>query len=400
MGHELARYTLMIPGPIELEPEVLGEMGRPLYMHYGREFADFYRETVALMRRVMLAERARAVFLVPGPGTAAIEMAIGNVVGDGRTKIVVATNGFFGERLRQIAQAYAPPEAVLTVEAPWGEALAPQRVEDALRRDPEVRAVAVVHCETSTGVLNPLREIAEVCRRHEAVLIVDAVSSLGGVELRFDEWGLGVCAAATQKCLECPPGLAPIAISEDAWALAQAAQRAGRARTGWFLSFRTWDWYAREWASWHPYPTTMPSGLLRALHLSLNKILQEGLEARWARHARVARLFRQGLRNLGFRIAAVDEAAASPTVTAAFVPEGADARALMRFLREELGIAIGGGIADWAPKAIRVGHMGPTASLNRLVPVLVGLEGALRAQGHAIEPGRALRGLDAFAGAQ
>jgi len=166
------------------------------------------------------------------------------------------------------------------------------------------------------------------------------------------------------------------------------------------LSFDTWDWYTREWASWHPYPTTMPSGLLRALHLSLNKILQEGLEARWARHARLARLFRQGLRNLGFRIAAVDETVASPTVTAAFVPEGADAHALMRFLREELRIAIGGGIAEWAGKAIRVGHMGPTASLDKLVPVLVGLEGALRAQGLEVEPGRALRGLDAFADAQ
>ena len=390
MECKLTRYKLMIPGPIELEPEVLGEMGRPLHMHYGREWAEFYYETVELMKQVMLAERAR-VFLVPGPGTAALEMAISNVIGDGTTKILVATNGFFGERLQQIARAYTPPENVIVVEAPWGQALDPQQIEDALRRNREIRAVAMTHCETSTGVLNPLREIAEVCRAHGAILIVDAVSSLGGIELRFDDWGLGICATATQKCLECPPGLAPIAVSEEAWEVAQSTRS-----PGWFLNFNTWDWYAKEWGSWHPYPTTMPSNLLRALHFSLRKILEEGLEARWERHKRLARFFRQGLRNLGFQLAA-DEAVASPTVTAAFAPEGASASDLMRFLKKEFSIAIGGGIAHWAGQAIRVGHMGPTARLDALLPVLYGLEGALRAAGLDIAPGQSLRGLDAFA---
>lgn len=386
---ELKRYKLMIPGPIELEPEGLAEMGRPLHMHYGHEFADFYHQTVELMKRVMLAERARA-FLVPGPGSAAIEMAIGNVVGDGQ-KILVVVNGFFSGRLAHIARAYAPPENVIVVEVPWGQALDPQHIEDALRHDREIRTVALVHCETSTGVLNPLREVAQICRARGAILIVDAVSSLGGAELRFDEWGLGICATATQKCLECPPGIAPIAISEEAWEVAQSTKS-----PGWFLNFETWHWYAREWGSWHPYPTTMPSNLIRALHFSLHKILDEGLEERWARHERLARFFRQGLRNLGFQIAA-DEAVASPTVTAAFAPEGVSASDLMRFLKEELRIAIGGGIAEWAGRAIRVGHMGPTATLDALLPVLTGLEGALRQAGVSVEPGQALRGLDAFA---
>ena len=380
---DATHYKLMIPGPIELDPAILAEMGKPLAAHYGSEWVRFYRETVSLLKRVMLAERAR-VFPVAGPGTAAIEMAIGGVVGDGK-KVLVATNGFFGDRLAQIARAYTTQ--VSTLEIPWGQPLDPQQLDDALKQDPEIRAVALVHCETSTGVLNPLKELAEVCNQRGALCLVDAVSSLGGAELRFDEWGLGAVASATQKGLECPPGLAPVAFSPEAWEVVESTES-----PQWYLSPKTWARYEEQWGEWHPHPTTMPSGLMSALHLSLTRILEEGLEARWARHERVAQALRKGLEALGFAPVAHEERYASPTVTAMRTPEGVEAGAILRFLKEELGVLIGGGLGQLKGKAIRVGHMGPTAQMGEIVSLLYGVEEALRHQGRTVEPGQALRG--------
>lgn len=382
----MKRYKLMIPGPIEVEPEVLAEMGRPLLAHYGREWAQFYRQTVELMKRVMLAERSR-LYLIAGPGSAALDAAIGGIIADGK-KILVLSNGFFGERLRQIATAYVTAERVRVIEAPPGEAISPERVEEGLKRDGDISAVAVVHCETSTGVLNPIREIAEICSRYEALLIVDAISSLGGAELRFDEWEIGVCVSSTQKCLALPPGLAPIAVSQRAWEVIEATER-----PGWYLNLQTWQHYLDDWGGWHPHPVTMPSGLMRALHLSLKRLLDEGLEACWERHRRIAGFLREGLKRMGFELVA-EEAAASPTVTAAWAHEALPAPELIEFLKERHGILIAGGLDELAGKAFRIGHMGPTARLDAILPVLFGIEDALRSVGVPIPPGRSLQGLE------
>jgi len=376
----------MIPGPIEIEPEVLEEMGKPLLAHYGREWAQFYRQTVELMKRVMLAERAR-LYLIAGPGSAALDAAIGSAIADGK-RILVLSNGFFGERLRQIASSYVTAEHVRVLEAPAGEAIAPERVEEDLKRDGDISVVAVVHCETSTGVLNPIREIAEICSRYEALLIVDAISSLGGAELRFDEWEIGVCVSSTQKCLALPPGLAPIAVSERAWEIIKKTER-----PGWYLDLRTWERYFDEWGEWHPHPVTMSSGLIRALHINLNQILAEGLEARWERHKRMARLLRRGLISLGFRTVTAEDCA-SPTVTAVWAHEQLPAEQLIGFLKEEHGILIAGGLSELSGRAFRIGHMGPTARPDAILPVLFGIEDALRRVGVPIPPGRSLQGLE------
>jgi aspartate aminotransferase-like enzyme len=384
----------MIPGPIELEPEVLAEMGKPLVAHYGREWAQFFKETVELLKRVMLAQRAR-VYLIVGPGSAALDAAIGNTItacaaGEAHSegKILVLSNGFFGERLRQIACSYLPQDRVVVLGAPLGEPIDPQRVEEALKRESAIRVVTLVHCETSTGVLNPVCDIAQICRSHEAISIVDAVSSLGGAELRFDEWGIDILVSATQKGLECPPGLAPLAISHRAWELIKSGQS-----RGWYLNLRTWQRYLEEWGEWHPHPVTMPSGLMQALHLSLSKIIDEGLEERWGRHERIARLLRKGLSALGLKPLA-PEGYASPTVTAAWAHERMEAERLLKYLKERHGIMIAGGLAELAGKTIRIGHMGPTARLDGIIPLLFGIEEALREAGVPIEAGKSLQSLE------
>lgn len=203
----MKRFRLMIPGPIELDEEVRQELAQPLLPHYGKEWLRVYQETRGLLRQVFQTEQE--VLLIPGSGSAGLEAAIGSLVGDGG-KALILSNGFFGERLVAIARAYTPNVRVLSGDL--DRPISPERLEEALRGG-SVKMVAAVHCETSTGVLNPIRDYGELCQRYGAILVVDAISSLGGVELRFDEWGLGICVSASQKGLEASPGLAPVAIS-------------------------------------------------------------------------------------------------------------------------------------------------------------------------------------------
>jgi aspartate aminotransferase-like enzyme len=378
------RYRLMIPGPTEMDAEVLAEMGKPLVAHYGSEWTEFFHQTVERMKEVMRAERAE-LYLMVGPGSAALDAAIGNVVADGKP-ILIAANGHFGKRLHEIACSYTPRAQL--VEEPVGEAIDPQRIEDALKRESDVKVVALVHCETSTGVLNPVREVAEVCSRYEAILIVDTISSLGGVEFRFDEWDIGICVSSTQKCLEVPPGLAPLAISPRAWTMIQKTPK-----PGWYLNLQTWRRFMEEWGDWHPHPVTMSSGLVQALHHSLGMIMEEGLEARWRRHEDTSRLFCRGLENLGFRLVAAQQAR-SPTVSAVWAHESLRPEQLIQFLKAKHGTVIAGGLDALRGRIFRVGHMGPTACLAAVLPLLFAMEEALRDVGQPIALGESLHRLE------
>lgn len=380
----MKRYRLRIPGPIDLEPEVLSFMSAPLIAHYGHEWVELYNETVALLKEVWQTKEA-SVFLMPGPGSVGMEAAIASLSGDTH-KILVLTNGFFGDRWVTIARAYS--SRVLVLEGEWGRAFDPDAVEQALKRDREIKVVIMVHGETSTGVLNPLPEISALCERYGAVLVADMVATLGGTEVMLDDWHIGIGVSATQKCLECPPGLAPVAVSPHAWKLIERSKG-----PGWYINLRTWDHFAREWGDWHPHPVTMPTGLIQALRYSLRTILDEGLAQRWARHREIAALVRSGLKNLGFELVVPDDRDAMSTVTAAKGHPQLPAAALMRTLKEKHQILIGGGLERLAGRIFRIGHMGPTATREAMVPTLLALEDALRSAGVAVEPGQSLRHL-------
>lgn len=382
----LHRYKLMIPGPVEAEPEVLEEMGKPIKVHYGPEWTPYFYETIELMKKVMCAEKAR-LFLIPGPGTAALDAAIGNTIADGK-KILVLTNGYFGNRFVQISKSYVKPELVRVVEAPMGGVIDPADVEQAFKKDKDIKVVALVHCETSTGVLNPVQAIAEICNRYGALLVVDAITSLGGVEFRFDEWDIGLCITSSQKNLGLFPGIAPIAISERAWKVIEKTDC-----PGWYLNFKTWQKYLDKWGHWHPHPVTMPTNLIQALRRSCESIMEEGLEARWERHAKVARIVRKGLENLGFELLAPQEIA-SPTITAAKTDARLSPKEIIAYLKEHHQILIAGGLDELEDKIIRVGHMGPTATPQMVLPMLYALEDALRAANAPVKPEQSLMGLE------
>jgi len=369
---------LMIPGPVDSEDEILAAMAEPTRPHYGKEWLDIYHEVIGSLKEIF--QTREDLFLMPGPGTAGLEAALGSMMRTGE-KVLVPRNGFFGHRLGTVAEGYGLE--VHRVDAPQGQPLDPQAVREALRQRARIGALAVVHLETSTGVLNPLPEIVAVARELEVPVIVDAVSSMGGVPLPVDELGIDVCVTVANKCLACPPGVAPISVSEGAWRQIEA--RPDRAH-GWYLDLSTWKHYATHWAHWHPYPTTMPTNVVVALRASLRRILDGGLEAHYERHRSAARRVRSVLGRLGFE-ALTPEAYTSPLITALYGLPGMDVEDLRRYLVDEWQIMIAGGLEDLSGKIVRVGHIGKAASPEYVERLLDGVEAYLRLKSYPV-PGR------------
>jgi len=232
----------------------------------------------------------------------------------------------------------------------------------------------VAHVETTTGVINPVREIAQVARDHSVLVLVDAVASLGGVEFAMDDWGVDLCCTASQKCLGGPPGLAPVAVGPGAWA---AIDRRSPSSRSWYLDLRTWREAAGEWASWHPYPVTVPTNLMLALRAGLQALMADGISRRLAYYQGLASRLRTGLRALDMPPFVAD-AWAAPVVTAACAPSGVPSGEIVAFLEREHGIKISGGFGPLQDKIFRIGHMGPTITPQDIDDLLAALADFLR----------------------
>jgi alanine-glyoxylate transaminase/serine-glyoxylate transaminase/serine-pyruvate transaminase len=345
---------LMIPGPVELEDEVLQALAEPVRPHYGPEWASLHRETVDMLRQVY--HTSGDVFVLVGSGSSALDACLGSSLASGEP-VLIGVNGWFGERLAAIAEQYGLE--VIPVPAPWGEPLDPSDFDRAFERHPEARLAAVVHLETSTTIVNPVEAIARLATRHGRVLMVDAVSSLGGLPIHMDDWGIGLCVSASQKCLGGPPGLATVAVNPDAWSLIDRAAGAGH---GWYLNLRVWRQYATEWADWHPFPITMATSNVVALHVGLRRLLAEGQENRTSRFRRLALRLRRGLRQIGMTPFTSDDLLA-PVLTAAYGPAGVPTSDIVRFMSDRHHTKIAGGLGEpLVDKIFRIGHMSPVVS--------------------------------------
>jgi len=375
---------LFIPGPGDVEEDVLEAAARPLLRHYGTEWMGIYNELQTLLKQVFRTEND--LFLVPGAASALHDMAIGSLLATGQ-KIIVGHNGFFGERLVEIAESYGLK--VVPFAAPLGRPLDPDELRRLLHAHPDAPAVALVHHETATTVMNPLCALAGEVREAGRVIVVDAVSSLGGVELPVDEWGIDVCVTASGKCLEALPGMGFVSVGPRAWELMD--RQPGRGH-GWYLNFETWREYAQEWGAWHPTPVTVPVNILLGVLARLRKILKNGLEKHLAKYVRASRIVRAGLRNAGFEMFVPDEYA-SPVVTAVKARPEFEVAELSQWLENERGLAIGGGLGELAGKIFRVGHLGQAASREYLLDFLVAVEEFLRYKGIRVPLGAALIGL-------
>ena len=376
----MKRYQLMVPGPVDVDPQVLQALSRPLVAHFGQEWANFYKETVEMTKDVF--QTKGDVFLLVGSGSAGLDAIVGSSVGQ-VGKALILSNGWFGERLYQIARSYTAHTTVIRI--PPDRPIEPEVLEASLQQNP-VDVVLVTHCETSTGVLNPIKLLGAVCEKYNSLLVVDAVSSLGGAPLPMDDWKIDACVTATQKCLETPAGLSPIAVSQRAWERIEKSES-----RGWYLNLRTWKEFSMAWSDWHPHPVTVPTGLIEAFRLSLERIRKEGLIRRFERHAYVAGLLRQGLRNLKFKILAPEDYA-SPTVTAFQADSRISIEGLQHFLQDKYNILIAGGVGDLRGKIFRIGHMGPSATSQSIISVLFGIVKALQKNGVRIRTGQAFKG--------
>ena len=369
---------LMGAGPANIHPRVAHAMTAPLLGHLDPDFLGAMDDVREMLREVFQTGNG-ATLPVSGTGTAGMEASLVNVLEPGDT-FVIGTNGFFGERLAQIATRCRAE--VATVEHPMGQPVDPERVRTEIAKHRSVKAVAVVHAETSTGVLTPLRELSEIAHEAGALFVVDAVTSLGGVELRVDDWGVDVCYSGTQKCIGAPPGLAPVTFSER-------ALEAMRSRKTEVQSFYLDLTMLQDYWQQRVYHHTAPIAMIYALREALRIVLEEGLENRWRRHARSAAALYAGLDAMGLEIVAAEDDRV-PSLTAVRSPDGMPEADVRKYLLEHHSIEVSGGLSALAGKIWRVGLMGYNSTATNVFTFLSALENALTAQGFEVPVGAGL----------
>ena len=341
------------PGPTNVEEAALAAMSRPMLGHLDPELHEILLDVVALLRRVYRAQSG-VVLPLQSTGTSGMEAGIANLVEPGET-VIVASSGYFGARIAEIARRQGA--RVHEVSADWGEHVPNDHLLDALDRHPDTRLLAVVHGETSTGTEHPVAELGTAMRGRDTLLMVDCVTTLAGVELDFDGWGIDYAYSCTQKCLGAPPGMSPVAVSERA--LERIRRRGTPAPFSLDLELLLAYWVGRP-ATYHH---TAPILHIYALHEVLRQTLLEGLERRWERHAEAGAHLQDRVRAAGFDLIAEPEHQLAP-LTAIRVPDGTDGKAVQERLLAEEGIEVGGGLGSQAPPMWRVGLMGPNANID------------------------------------
>jgi alanine-glyoxylate transaminase/serine-glyoxylate transaminase/serine-pyruvate transaminase len=370
---------LLGPGPSQVHPRVLRAMAAPLVGHLDPAFIAMMEDVKALLRWVF-ATRNALTLPVSGTGSAGMECGVVNLVEPG-DEVVVGVNGVFGTRMAEVAERAGA--TVVRVEAPWGEVIRPEQLAAALARTQRPKLVGVIHAETSTGAWQPMEEIAALARKHEALLLMDCVTSLGGVPVEIDSWGVDAAYSGTQKCLSCPPGLSPVTFGPRA--LEAIARRKHKVQS-WYLDVTLLQQY---WGEDRVYHHTAPISMNYALREALRLVAEEGLEARFARHRRNHEALAAGLAALGLALAA-EEGHRLPMLNAVAVPAGIDeARVRGRLLADD-GIEIGGGLGPMKGRVWRIGLMGESSRRESVLAVLAALEIALAAEGHRVSPGAAL----------
>jgi len=371
------RRLLLGPGPSDVPPRVLEALARPTIGHLDPEYLRLMDDTSRLLRRLFRTEN-RLTMAISGTGSAGMEACVVNLVEPG-DEMVVCVNGVFGGRMRDVAERCGA--TVHPVEVPWGETFEPSAIEAALEAHPQTKVVGIVHAETSTGAHQPLEEISELVHRAGALLLVDAVTSLGGLEVRVDDWRIDACYSGTQKCLSCPPGLAPVTFSPAA---VEAMERRRSQVRSWYLDLSMIRAY---WGAERSYHHTAPINMTYALHEAVRIVLEEGLEARLARHLRNHRALRAGLEAMGLRYVPSRPLA---TLNAVAVPDDVDDARVRRRLLDRHGIEIGAGLGPFKGKAWRVGLMGESSRRRNVFLFLAALESILAEEGYELPRGAAL----------
>ena len=364
---------LLGPGPSEVSERVRQALAQPTIGHLDPQFCLLMDEVAELLRATFLTQN-HLTMAVSAPGSAGMETCFGNLMEPG-DRVLVCVNGLFGVRmLENVRRLGGEP---IALEAEWGQQVAPDALSQVLGANPDVRLVAFVHAETSTGVCNDVRELGRIAREHECLSIADTVTSLAGVELRVDDWGLDAVYSGTQKCLSCVPGLSPLTISGAA---VERIKGRHYPVSSWFLDLslvmQYWDGEGGR-----TYHHTAPVNSVYALREALLQVREEGLENAWQRHRRHHAALVIGLEAMGLELL-VSPVARLPQLNAVRVPEGVDEAGVRRYMLEHFSIEIGPGLGPLAGQIWRIGLMGSSCNQRNVLSCLSGLQQALQAQGH------------------
>lgn len=361
---------LMTPGPVGVSSNVLAAAAYPVLPHYGPTWMPIYEETCSMLKQ--LFGTINDIVIMPGPGTGALETAITSTVSRDSTAFI-PKNGYFSERLEQITVAnginVVAPEfpKERSIDVSLLAELVQKAVVDCRRNGHPLVALVVVHVETSTGVINPLEDIAKIAHEHNLFLIVDAVAAMGGVKLPVDEWKIDICVTVPNKCIASLAGVALMSVSERSWAAALA-----NPCTGWYLNLTTWADYRRRWAGWFPYPTTLPTNIVLALNYALTDIFNEGLDAFQKKFEKAATKVRHEMGQFGLQLFPNPDSAA-PVLSAFTIPKGISSVDILNSLYNSQILAAGG-IDDLKGKIIRIGHMGEAQSSQAIATLTAAME--------------------------
>ncbi len=370
----------MGPGPSNVAPSVLKSMANPLVGHLDPVFVKMMDEIKTMLRGAFLTKNDMT-FPVSGTGSAGMEFCFVNLIEPG-DEVIVGVNGVFGTRMAEVATRCG---AIVTkVEAPWGQIIEAQQIADALKKVTRPKLVAIVHAETSTGALTPVPEISKLVHDAGAMLLLDAVTSLGGCPVLLDEWNVDAVYSGTQKCLSCPPGLAPVSLSSRAMEVARTRKNKVQS---WYLDVNL---LASYWGEERVYHHTAPITMNYALHEALRLVAEEGLEVRWKRHEQASRALKAGLEVMGLKIAS-QEGHQLWQLNAVAIPEGVDEANVRKRMLTDFNIEIGAGLGPLKGKIWRIGLMGETARIPNVKTVLSALGQILNDAGRKTDTDGALQ---------
>jgi alanine-glyoxylate transaminase/serine-glyoxylate transaminase/serine-pyruvate transaminase len=362
----LPTRLLLGPGPSNPHPRVLQALSYPTIGHLDPCFVELMSEVQELLRYAWQTSN-KYTLPVSATGSGGMEAAIANAVEPGDV-VLVGVNGYFSERICEITTRFGGK--VCRIEIPWGNVFSLEELREGLEKyRPSV--LALVHAETSTGACQPLEGVADLCHEYHCLLLADTVTSLGGVPLFIDKWGVDIAYSGTQKCLACPPGLAPITFNTRAMEKINSRKE------------KVISWYfdmtmiSKYWGTERTYHHTAPINMAYALRESLRMVAEEGLEARWLRHRKNAELLWDGLKDLGIACH-VDSEIRLPSLTTAVIPSGVDGKAVIRYLIEHFNIEISGGMGQLAGKVWRIGLMGYNSREENVLLFLSALKEAIR----------------------
>ena len=364
----MTRKLLMIPGPSEADPEVLPVLAKQVVAHYGDDFYKTYLDISNKLQQVFKTKND--TILLPAPGSAALEMAASNLI-ESNDKIAVLINGWFGELSQFLIESYGGQ--AVPIKFDFGSVVDLEKVKQTFSNN-DIKAIFIIHNDTSTGAYTNIKEISKIAKQFNSLVVVDAVSSFGGINIEVDNWNIDFCVGYASKALGGVPGVTPVAISKDFW---DAALNRKKPAPGRMLNLACWDDAIKNWAYWgHPYPTTQSASLILALDKALDIVLKEGLDARYKRHQIVSESLRECCKVMGVPPFA-HESTASPTVTVlkGFTKD-TDLK-IRTMLEQKYNIMISKGLGHLFGEVVRIGHMGTSASYGHMSQTIMALGNCL-----------------------